>query len=558
MSNEHVGKRVLGRIRLSREADDAGTSAERQREAIEAWAKMHGATVVGWAVDLGISGGTDPFKTPELGAWLKPERLIEWDVLVGYRLDRISRRLIPLSTLIEFLRDRGKSLASTSEAIDLSTWAGRLVATVLAIVAEGELEAATERNRGSQAKTRQLGRLHSGVVPYGYQRVKLAEADEIWGDVTAETAGWYAVMDPSQAEVIRTRMVAPLLARNSPNSIATELNSAEIPTKFGNRTREGADHSGKWDSTVVRRILSSPALLGYGVHKGKPITDDDGVPIQRAEPILTREEFDRVQAALESRSIRQSPRDQSTNLLSGVAFCALCDGPLYRQVYRTRNVTYYRCPNAQGKDSECGYKNVRADKLYEHAETAFMEEVGDLEREDKVFIPASDHTEALERVRVALATVRRENELGLYEGSPDEYLERVQRLVERKRQLETLPAEPARFEYRGLGETYAQAWERMSIEERRALMIDAGFKVQAANPFTVGHYLPLDIRHRVQNDGKPSDLPMEQLRAEYDARTAEKYGQPLTPEEEELAQNPHPEWDAFAWENRHKARNKKQ
>ncbi|MFJ9366852.1 recombinase family protein [Nocardia sp. NPDC101769] len=164
VNDDHVGKRVLGRIRLSREAEDAGTSEARQREAIEAWARMHGATVVGWAVDLGVSGGVDPFKTPELGAWLKPERLIEWDVLVGYRLDRISRRLIPLSTLMEFLRERGKSLASTSESIDLSTWAGRLVATVLAIVAEGELEAATERNQGSQRKTRELGRLHSGVI----------------------------------------------------------------------------------------------------------------------------------------------------------------------------------------------------------------------------------------------------------------------------------------------------------------------------------------------------------------------------------------------------------
>ncbi|MEU1526927.1 recombinase family protein [Nocardia rhamnosiphila] len=500
MSNEHVGKRVLGRIRLSREADDAGTSADRQREAIDAWARMHGATVIGWAVDLGVSGGTDPFKTPELGAWLKPERLHEWDVLVGYRLDRVSRRLIPLSSLIEFLRERGKSLASTSESIDLSTWAGRLVATVLAIVAEGELEAATERNLGSQQKTRKLGRLHSGVVPYGYQRVRLAEGETVYGAAKAETAGWYAVIDPDQAEVVRQQMVKPLLAHRSANAIAADLNMAGVPTKFTNRTRKGEAHSGAWDSTVVRRVLKSPTLLGYGMHKGEIVTDDDGVPIQRAEPILTREEFDRVQAELGTRSIRQTPADKSTNLLTGLAFCLVCKGPLYRQIYRKRGITYYRCPAAHNGTPKCTYRNIRAETLTGLLGETFLEEVGDVQRQDRVFVPASDHAEALERVRVALATARRENELGLYEGSQDEYIDRVQRLVTRKRDLETLPAEPARFEYRDLGETYAEAWHRMNTEERRALLLDSGIRLEANGPTaypTFHLYVPEDIRERV-------------------------------------------------------------
>ena len=61
------GLRVLGRIRLSRDADETGTSIERQREAIEQWSAMHGHTVIGWAVDSGVSGSVDPFDTPERG-----------------------------------------------------------------------------------------------------------------------------------------------------------------------------------------------------------------------------------------------------------------------------------------------------------------------------------------------------------------------------------------------------------------------------------------------------------------------------------------------------------
>ncbi len=501
MTTDHAGKKVLGRIRLSREADDAGTSADRQREAIEAWARMHDATVVGWAIDLGVSGGVDPFKTPELGPWLKPDRLPEWDVLVGYRLDRISRRLVPLSTLMEFLKDHDKSLASTSESIDLSTWAGRLVATVLAIVAEGELEAATERNKGSQLTVRKLGRLHSGVVPFGYRKAELSAGEIIWGDVAADTSGWYAVIDPEQARVIREIMVPGVMARRSVNSIADDLNQAGMPTKFGARSKNGEPHSGKWDSTVVRRILGSPALLGYGLHKGMIIRDDDGMPVQRAEPLLSRDEFRKVQERLAERSIRQSPRDQSTNLFTGVAECYWCKGPLYRQVYKARGIVYYRCPKAQGKNAECEHKVIREEILTELSETELLEQIGDIERTDKVYIPASDNTEALAKVQEALDTAREEKDLGLYEGNHQGYLDRVKRLVRRQRELESLPAQPARFEYRGLGETYAEAWKRMNTEQRRGLLVDSGIKVRASGGpvLHVNLLIPHDIRARIMN-----------------------------------------------------------
>jgi site-specific DNA recombinase len=100
---------------------------------------MHGHTVVGWAIDSGLSGTVDPFESPELGQWLKPHRLPEWDALVAYRLDRLSRRVIPLNRLFGFVQEHGKTLASVSGSLDLSTWIGRLVANVIAGVAEGRI-----------------------------------------------------------------------------------------------------------------------------------------------------------------------------------------------------------------------------------------------------------------------------------------------------------------------------------------------------------------------------------------------------------------------------------
>src|ERR1700744_1757206 len=100
--------RALGRIRLSKDADETGTSIERQRESIETWAKMHGHDVVGWAVDSGVSGSMSPFDSPELGPWLREPHLALWYVLVAYRLDRLSRRVIPLNELFGFIQKHNK------------------------------------------------------------------------------------------------------------------------------------------------------------------------------------------------------------------------------------------------------------------------------------------------------------------------------------------------------------------------------------------------------------------------------------------------------------------
>jgi len=134
--------RVLGRVRLSRLTEES-TSAARQREIIEQWAKANDHEIVGWAEDVDVSGSVDPFDTPQLGGWLR--RPDEWDILCAWKLDRVGRRAIPLNKLFGWTLENRKVLVCVSDNIDLSTWVGRLVANVIAGVAEGELEAIRER-----------------------------------------------------------------------------------------------------------------------------------------------------------------------------------------------------------------------------------------------------------------------------------------------------------------------------------------------------------------------------------------------------------------------------
>jgi site-specific DNA recombinase len=475
---ETSGLRVLGRIRLSRDADEAGTSIERQREAIEQWSGMHGHEVIGWAIDI-VSGSVDPFDTPELGPWLKEPKLREWDALCAYRLDRLSRRVIPLNQLFGLIQEHGKTLASVSESLDLSTWIGRLVANVIAGVAEGELEAIRERNLGSQKKIRELGRWHGGFTPFGYRSEKRSD-------------GHYLVVDEAQSTVLRDEILPRVLAYESTNSIAEALNEAEVPTP-----RNGV----KWSGDVVRTILRSRTLLGQHEHNGKLVTDDDGLPIQRAKPILSADEFKRVQEALTSRTVRAG--DRNRNPLAGVLFCYFCDSPVYLQKMTGRRYSYYRCSK---RKPMCQAGAIREDLALEYVEELFLREVGDVERRERVYVAGSDHSEALEAVETALRVARKEFDLGLYEGTEDEYLARLERLTAKRRELESLPSNPAGFEWRGTGETYAQAWKGMEPPERRTMLRDSGMRITMArgigNTFFSHIYIPDDIRGRIENSNR--------------------------------------------------------
>ncbi len=157
--------RVLGRLRLSRSTDES-TSISRQRQIIEQWAEGHGHTLAGWAEDIDVSGSIDPFETRQLGQWLN-NRAPDFDVICAWKLDRLGRNAIQLNKLFGWCLDHDKTVVSCSESIDLSTPVGRLIANVIAFLAEGELESIRERTRASRTNLRELGRWPGGKPPYG-------------------------------------------------------------------------------------------------------------------------------------------------------------------------------------------------------------------------------------------------------------------------------------------------------------------------------------------------------------------------------------------------------
>lgn len=468
--------RVLGRIRLSRQTEES-TSAERQREAIEQWCSLHGHTVVGWATDLDVSGSVSPFHAPELGPWLQSERLPEWDILCAYRLDRVARRVVPLNALFGLIMDEDKSLVSVSENIDLGHWVGRMVANVIAGVAEGELEAITERTRSSRQKLRELGRWHGGTVPYGYRTVQ-------------RDGGWFFEPDPDKEPRIRW-IFEQAVSHRSIRSIADELNKSGVASPRG----------GQWTAPTITRMLRSRWIIGQADHKGRAITDDEGMPVQRMEPLLSYEEWKQVNDVLDNHA-RPKTNANGTGLLLHIAYCWDCDEPLYQHVmgrqYGKRSYRYWRCSGRTRKENGCTAKAFPAGDLEELVHQGIMDEIGDQERKERVWVKASDNGSLITQIDDAIATAREEKDLGLYEGDNEGYLSRLQRLMDRRKALSAVPVSDSGYQLRGMGESYREAWDRMNDEERREMLIKSGIKAKAKTGPTQYHVIvPPDIQDRV-------------------------------------------------------------
>lgn len=484
--------RVLGRVRLSRSTEES-TSPERQRELIEQWAEANGHELVGWAEDLDVSGSVDPFDTPALGPWLTPERAGEWDILCAWKLDRVGRRAIPLNKVFGWILDNNKTLYCVSDSIDLSNWVGRLVASVIAGVAEGELEAIKERARSSHKKLRELGRWPGGKPSYGYVAVERLDA-----------AGWELVEDEPAATVLRGA-VAGLIAGKSVEAIARELTEAGTltPTDHALARKGKPTKGGKWTGQTLRQLLRSKTLLGHVTHNGVTVRDSVGKPIHKGPPIVSSDDFDRVQAILDSRSNKKL-RSNGTSPMLGVALCFDCNHPLYAntQMAKGKLYRYYSCKPCKGA-------MINAEEIEQELEYMLLETVGDSYATEKHYIPAQDHQTELNEAVQAI------NELtdALVRAKSNTVRERltqqIDALDERIEELEKLPQREAGWDYRQLPITYREQWEASDTEERRQLLLRAGItlsitRVPGTKVIKSDLYIPDEILDRLNEKKAPT------------------------------------------------------
>ncbi|HEY9241088.1 MAG TPA: recombinase family protein, partial [Streptosporangiaceae bacterium] len=442
--------------------DAASTSPERQFDKIQRFARLGDhelAPTTEADYDLDVSGSVSPFDRPGLGPWLREDRLDMWDAICVARLDRLTRSLFDFVALTSWLEVRGKTLVCLDPMLDLSTPTGRAFASITATFAQFERETIAARIRDAWHKLRESGKYGGGQVPFGYRPVQLDkgwgyEPDPVYGPIAAELFDRYARYE-------------------SLGSLTRWLNESGIPTPWNvTRIRNGKPPKDAiWKTTSVRKILASLAVLGATVKTdGTPVRDEDGVVVYRADALVSRAVWERVQARLAANPVAARVNSWT---LTQIAFCADCGDPMYGTSarYRDKTYTYYGCVHSIRRDGLCVARRVSASEL----ETAISDELlallGGVElTEDKV-ITGRDFSEDINRTVEQMTHLYKEIQLAALAGEnvagKQETLWRAQEELAR---LHALQPVEARVEPVSTGQTFRQRWATLDAAGRNEFL----------------------------------------------------------------------------------------
>ncbi|MFE6099770.1 recombinase family protein [Streptomyces laurentii] len=497
-------------VRLSVLTDET-TSPERQREAGNIAASALGINfgegdALREAVDLDVSASkVSPFDRPELGKWLaRPD---EFDALVWWRFDRAIRSMSDMHDLAKWARTHRKMLI-------FAEGVGRLVfdfrnpmdpmaefqMMMLAFAAQVEAQSISDRVTGAMAAIRKMPlRWRGGGRPaYGYMPAPMPKEH---GGV-----GWTLVPDPDAVTVIE-RIVRELLEGRTVSAIAVGLNTDSIPSPRDHwAVKNGRTTGGKtgglkgntkdafnWNPAVITRLLRNETLIGWKMHKGQPVRDAEGTPVMQTEsPILTRAEFDRIGAVLDSRSIDNPIRSDTNALLLRVIHCDHCGGRMYLSKQEGQRGNY-KC-NSHARGTLCDApSNIRADWADEYVETEFLRLAGSIQTSTVVVIPGYDPEPELLATQAEYAAHLEEKGQQKSRAALAEWEKRRDALDTRMAHLESLEKTEPRREVTPTGRTFADEWAEKDTAGRRAMLIEAGARLDVRRG-TRGGWRTLDIR----------------------------------------------------------------
>jgi DNA invertase Pin-like site-specific DNA recombinase len=277
-------------------------SLDAQREACAAYiiSQRH----EGWVLvpehydDGGFSGGT--MDRPGLKQLLAEVEAGKVDVIVVYKVDRLTRALSDFAKIVDVLDAKGASFVSITQAFNTTTSMGRLTLNVLLSFAQFEREVTGERIRDKIAASKQKGIWMGGTVPLGY-------------DVRDRRL----VVNPAEAEMVR-HIFGRYLELGSVRDVVTVLGKEGLRTKVQNRA-SGPHRGGvAFGRGGVLHLLKNRIYLGEIVHKGV------GYPGEH-EPVVPRGLWDAVQAKLATRDHAgdRAMRSRNPSLLVGMLYDGL-------------------------------------------------------------------------------------------------------------------------------------------------------------------------------------------------------------------------------------------
>lgn len=385
------------------------------------------------------------------------------DVVVVYKLDRLSRNVKDIYHFLDLIREHRVELVSLCESFDTTTPMGRAMLGVAAVFAQLTRETIAENTRNGMIQRAKRGKWNGGNDPYGYDYVK----------------GGSLVVNPAEAATVKRIFDLFVNRKMSASKIARLLNLEKVPTKTG----------AEWSVSLVTRLLKNPLVIGKVQFDGKLY---DGTH----QPIV---DLDLYEAAQERLMVHKKVHHRTLTskfLLSGVARCAKC-GCLLQTRHKDASRKFYVCRGNErvSSDRACGglSKSARildwivVQRIREVATSPEMQQMS-LEEAQKLLqlelAPSREERDRLVMELDELASAFTKWADRLDRGLIDEEQFRLQnsRLLAKKKQIQERLAEldeaisredKARADFEAVREVlrdFDRLWEAATLEERQEMV----------------------------------------------------------------------------------------
>ncbi|WP_267885571.1 recombinase family protein [Streptomyces sp. NRRL B-1347] len=374
-----------------------------------------------------------------------------------------------------------------------------LMMLMLAFAAQVESQSIKDRVTGAQAAMRKMPlRWRGGGKPaYGYLP---AEMPAEHGGI-----GWTLVPDPDAVKIIE-RIIAELMDGRGLHTIARALNADGVlspsahwtayQARTKKRTAVATDQPVKkpaqWRAQTIEKMLANPALMGWKMHRGKPVRDDAGNPVMATtSPIFSREEFDQVAALLTPKPVAEKApeRTDSTALLLRVIHCNGCD----ERMYLNRSSGTYRCSSYKYGTHCPAPCTVRAEWVDEYVTEQFLKAAGQVQINRVIEIPGYDPQPEIDATAAEFAEHQQDKGRQKSKTAKAEWQRRADALDARLAELESREKREPRREVVPTGRTYADDWNDADTAAQRAMLIAAGARLMV-KPGSKGGWRRLDPR----------------------------------------------------------------
>ena len=367
---------IYCRVSTSEQAEEGYSIGEQERLLLE-YCEKQGYKVYKTYCDAGISG-KDIKHRPAMLQLLEDAKEKRYNMLISWKINRISRKLGDAIKIIEILEKNGITYRSYSEPFETTTPAGRMQFQMMALVGEFERNTIAENVKMGMCAKARNGEWCGGIAPLGY------DWEVMEGYENAVRKKSKLVINEKEAEVVRT-IYNEYASGKGYKAIVNKINKQGYKSKFGNA----------FGVAQLRSILTNPVYIGkvrYNVRRDwsdKRRGNINPTPIicdGIHEPIIDLDLYERVQFMIEQKNGKPNRVYDGEYPLTGILKCPECgagmviSGTTNRLKDGTKKrIFYYACGAWKNKGTAvCRSNSIKVEKanavVYRELEKVFSNE----------------------------------------------------------------------------------------------------------------------------------------------------------------------------------------